>query len=447
MENKQIKIKLWIAIVIAIAIIAIICILSVMYFKIDNKGKNEIGKEIENKNITTETFQENNELQTPTISKKEDIKYSDFDYEFLKLENEKQNLIYSPLSIKYALNMLNKGANGNTKSQIEDVIGNLSLTKYNNIKDILSLANAIYIRNNYSEYIKDEYNNNITNQYNAEVKYDDFESANNINNWIEDKTFGQIKNMVSNETVTNPDSKVVLINALAIDMEWKEKFDEKVTLEGTFYLDNGDSITATMMNKTTKSNNFSYYKDDDITALSIDLKQYENEQMEFIAIMPNSDLSNYIENFNVDEFENITDNLTLASNTKNGLNISIPRFSFDYNLKLNEDLKALGITDAFSADLADFSNMSTKNSLYVSDALHKANIDFSEKGIKAAAVTVIIMEDGMLVSDNENKPIQIKIDKPFIYLIRDKKTNEIWFVGTVYTPDLWENDKADYEIY
>ena len=90
--------------------------------------------------------------------------------------------------------------------------------------------------------------------------------------------------------------------------------------------------------------------------------------------------------------ENITNNLTLASKTKNGLNISIPRFSFDYNLNLGDDLNTLGITDAFNADSADFSNMSSQK-LWVGRALHKANIDFTEEGVKAAATTVIHMTD------------------------------------------------------
>lgn len=92
---------------------------------------------------------------------------------------------------------------------------------------------------------------------------------------------------------------------------------------------------------------------------------------------------------------------------------------------------------------ADFSNISN-TILYVSDALHKANIDFTEKGIKAAAVTVIVMADKSMVA-TPTKPKEIKIDKPFLYMTRDKNTGEIWFVGTVYEPNYWENDKLDYQ--
>ena len=405
-----------------------------------NKNNESKSNQIEKENIR----QSGN--QPANIKKDATTNYSDTEisFKFLKMENKKENMIYSPLSIKYALQMLNEGADGNTKTQIENVIKNTNLIKYDNVKDILSLANALYIRDIYSNYTKDEYKNKLLNDYNAEIKYDTFENANNINNWIENKTFGQIKNMIQDEIVKNPENVMFLINALAIDMEWKEKFNEKKTSGKKFYLENGTEMIATMMKQKNKSDNVSYYKDNKITAISMDLEEYKNQQMEFIAIMPNDNLTKYIENFDVDTLKNLSNNMTLASKTKYGLDISIPRFSFDYDLRLEEDLKNLGITDAFNPDLANFSNMSSREPFWVSDALHKANIDFSEKGIKAAAVTVIYMTYGKALAD-ENKPIEIKIDKPFMYLIRDKKTGEIWFVGTVYEPNSWENDKADYQ--
>ncbi len=433
-KNNQIKVKLT-TIIFLILIIAII-IVGIVFVILHKNNDNESSTIEEEIKATQDEVEKDD--------KKTDDTDIDISFKFLKMENKKENMIYSPLSIKYALQMLNEGANGNTKAQIENVIGNTNLVKYDNINDILSLANALYIRNTYSQYVKDEYTNKLLSKYNAEIKYDDFKSADNINNWIDNKTFGQIKNMLQDEIVTNPDNEMFLINALAIDMEWKDKFDGENTHGDTFYLENGDEMITTMMNQETKSDNISYYKDSNITAIAMDLEQYENEQMEFIAIMPNNNLSDYVENFGEDTLKNITSNFTLASKTKYGLDISIPRFSFVYDLSLEDDLKNLGITDAFNKNLADFSNMSSKRPLWVGGALHKANIDFTEKGVKAAAVTVIYMTDGMALAD-ENKPIEINIDKPFMYLIRDKKTDEIWFVGTVYEPNSWENDKGDYE--
>ena len=438
-KNNTIKINLITMIVLIVIVIVIVTgIISVILNKSKSSKENEVAEQktsqFENKAENTTSIY--TEVDTDTNT---DI---DFSFEFLKMENEEENIVYSPLSIKYALKMLSDGANGNTKTQIDRVIGNANLTKYNNIDNVLSLANALYLRDVYGRFVKDDYKNTLVNKYNAEIKYDGFENANNINKWIEDKTFGQIKNMVQDEIVTNPDTQMLLINALAIDMAWKDEFEAEDTNGGTFYLIDGNTINATMMHKQTKSDNISYYKDDDITALAMDLEEYEDEQMEFVAIMPNDNLSDYIENFSTNDYENITDNLTLASESNEGLNITIPRFSFDYNLKLKQDLKNLGITDAFEPG-ADFSNMAD-TTLCVDEALHKSNIDFSEKGVRAAAATVIVMmENAVAVSEDE--PVEIKIDKPFMYFIRDKKTGEIWFVGTVYEPDSWENDSDDYQ--
>lgn len=374
------------------------------------------------------------------------LDYNDVDYafEFLKLEKRSENIVYSPLSIKYALNMLNEGANGETKAQIENVIGDSEFIKHNNIDKVLSLANAVYIRDDYERFVKEDYKERLIKKYNAEIKIDEFKDANNVNKWIEDKTMGQIKNMLGDKVVQNSDTQMLLINALALNMAWKEEFADKDTFGDTFYLDDESSMIATMMSRESKSDNVAYYKDKKVTVLTMDLKKYQDEEMEFMIIMPNEKLYNYVKNFRADDLEKIVNNLMLASKSKYGLKILVPKFSFDYDLDLKKNLKALGIKDAFDADLADFSNMSSSSTpLWVSEALHKANIDFSEEGVKAAAVTVMIMNESSSAID-ENKPIEIKIDKPFMYLIKSKKSNEIWFVGTVYKPNLWEQDKEAY---
>ena len=423
-EKKELKIKLKTA-VIAIIIVAIILV--VIFALVINKNKQEEAGE----NTTISEIDSN-----------EQILESDFSLKFLKLENKKQNMVYSPLSIKYALNMLNEGAVGNTKTQIENVIGDLNLIKYNTIDEVLSLANSVYIRDTFAEYVKENYRRTITEKYNAEVNYDSFSNATNINKWIEDKTLGIIKNMLEDETVQNPDNNMILINALAIDMGWENPFDTSDTYGEDFYLEDGNAMTATMMNKETMGDDVSYYKDNDITTLTMDLQEYDNTQFEFVAIMPEGNLSDYIKTLTIEDVNTILENTKLTSETSYGVDISIPKFSFDYDLQLKQDLIDLGMTDAFDEILADFSNMASEK-LCVGDALHKADIDFSEEGIRAAAVTVITMKTNAIMPD-ENQPEEIKIDKPFLYFIRDKQTNEIWFVGTVYEPNSWDEDIEEY---
>ncbi len=366
---------------------------------------------------------------------------TDFSLNFLKLNNNKENVIYSPLSIKYALYMLSEGTNGNTKVQIDELLKDEKITKYDNIENVLSLANSIFIRDTYANNVKLDFKNNLINKYNAEVILDPFVDANNINNWIDKKTMGIIKNMVKDDTVVN--SELILINALAIDMKWTKEFAPENTGGRTFYLEDNDEYNATFMGMNTSSDSFSYYKDEDVTLLSMDLEKYNDMQFEFIALMPNDKLSDYIKYFSKDKLNKIMKKTTLASDTKDGLEINIPKFSVEYNLPLKDNLNDLGVIDAFDPNLADLSNISDTG-LYVTDAIHKADIEFSEEGIKAAAVTVIPTFDGAILQE---EVIPITINKPFMYVISDKETEEIWFVGTIYKPNSWDDDKVNYQYY
>ena len=250
-EKKTLKISLT-AIIIAITVIIAIIIIMTIKMNVD---KIKTGSDEPNRNSFVEqnSNTENNEVapseQGGTTTA---IGYTgDFDFTFLKIENQKNNMIYSPLSIKYALNMLKEGAEGNTKKQIDNVLKNTSLTKYNNIDKVLSLANGLYIRDTYNQYVKNEFKNKLMNSYNAEINQDTFQNANNINKWIENKTLGIIKNMLKDEQVQKPDLEMILVNALAIDMEWKNTFETDETRGQEFNLADGSKMIATTMNKKT----------------------------------------------------------------------------------------------------------------------------------------------------------------------------------------------------
>jgi len=194
--------------------------------------------------------------------------------------------------------------------------------------------------------------------------------------------------------------------------------------------------------------NASYYIDDDITVLTMDLKKYGDTQFEFMAIMPNNnDLSGYVENVTKEQINQIDEKLILASDVNDGIKVYIPKFKFSYDLKLKEDLVDLGIKYAFDKVSADFSKIADpkelQQNIYVKDALHKADIEFTEKGVKAAAVTAISM-GGFGGIPPPTYPVIVEIDKSFMFIIRDKNTKDIWFTGTVYEPNSWEEDKKDY---
>ena len=188
-----------------------------------------------------------NEQENPNLGNE------NFAIEFLKLENKKENIIYSPLSIKYALNMLNEGALGNTKDEIEKVIKNLTLTKYENYESNLSLATAIFIKDTYTSSVKESYINALTTKYNAEVHNDSFTNASNINNFVKSKTLGLIEKLLDDKDVQDEYLKMILINALGINMEWVEQFKTTSTGGYDFTLASGEKIKATTMHKKSSS--------------------------------------------------------------------------------------------------------------------------------------------------------------------------------------------------
>ena len=364
--------------------------------------------------------------------------------DFFGLEPQGQNILYSPLSIRYGLSLLDAGAAGTTKTQIENVLGNEELPKYENVADTLSLANAVFIRDTFESKVLSSYTETVQNNYNSEILYDDFSSSTNMDNWVSQKTFGLI-----NQIGIQPsqDLEMVLANALAIQMDWEHNFDTDDTYGRSFYKQNEEEIKATTMSQLTHADDIKYYTDDNITLLSMPLQKTKTGvNLDFVAIMPNGDLENYIGNLDMDSIETAITNSTPASQPRDGVKIYIPKFKFEYTLNFKQDLQKLGITQAFDDEHANFSAMA-EDPLYVSDAIHKANIDFSEDGIKAAAITVFAMYDAAMAIGDERipEPIIIDINHPFLFLIRDRDNSTVWFTGAVYEPNLWADDEAEYK--
>jgi len=397
-------------------------------------------------NNNNSTHVDDTDIDTSVDIKAEPM--DDFELTFLKLERDKKkNMVYSPLSIEYALRMLQEGAKGKTFTEINNVVGNSDMTKYANFEENLSLANGLFVKDTQFKYVKEQYIKLLKEKYDAEIVNDSFNNAKNVNQWIEEKTLGMIKNLLEDRTVQ--ENIMLIVNALAIDMEWDTPFYPGSTYSSPFYKEDGDILYATTMShRKIRDRSLGYFEDSNITVLNLDLKKYNSTQLEFMAIMPKKEkLSDYIENVTMEQINEIYKNINYSSNVKDGVYAYIPRFKYDYDLSLKDDLEQLGIKTAFNKANADFSKIADyKESgqfFYVSEAIHKALIDFREKGTKAAAVTVIGMTAAKALPE-KTYPVYIYIDRPFMYLIKDKNTNDVWFVGTVYEPNLWENDKSEY---
>ncbi len=458
----------------------------------------------------------------------------EFDLSFLKLENNKKNMLYSPLSIKYALAMLSSGASGSSKKEIDAVIGNYKSKKYINSEN-MSFANAMFIKDKFKDQVKKSYTDKLSKDYDASVIYDSFTTPDNLNKWVSDKTFGLINNMFDNRVSYH---NFYLVNALAVDMEWNKwlqttwqnyediyhvtynhekyneiigpieedkypslEFDNKsmmaksveigasinnydivkdlgednirktIASEYQEFIDNDECGIRTNNDANSEkldvnkfvdkfiselkenyhrvdtSTDFMLYTDDKVKAFAKDLKTYNGTTLQYVGIMPlQEELGSYIKDLDSSDISGVIKNLKeiKSENFIDGKVIkitgNIPLFKFDYQLKLKDDLKKLGITSVFSQNKADLSNMVTSKN-YIDSAEHKANIEFSNEGIKAAAVT---STGGMGAAscgyehlfDVPVEEVNITFDKPYIFLIRDKNSGEIWFVGSVYEPTI-----------
>lgn len=206
------------------------------------------------------------------------------------------------------------------------------------------------------------------------------------------------------------------------------------------------------------STDFSIYVDDDVKVFAKDLKEYDGTTLQYVGIMPiNEDLDEYVNKIEYTDILNLVNNLKelKRENFKDGyltyIHGHIPKFSFEYELNLIDDLKEMGVTDVFEQGKANLTNMTDEKNAYINTAKHKANIEFTQDGIKAAAATFVGGAGAGdwydYLFDMPTEEIDITFDKPYMFLIRDKKTGETWFVGTVYEPLKWEEDNTREEFY
>ncbi len=377
---------------------------------------------------------------------------NEFDYKMIKITNEKfkDNYMISPLSIAYALSLVKEGAAGNTYTQIDNILGNYPLPTNINIKDKVGIANLLFINNIHKKDISKTYIKALEKKYDSELMFDDFKDPSKINDWIKEKTFDMIPKALDS---ISPEIVLGVANTVAMDIEWKNQFECNETTKKEFTKVDDTKLETSMMNA---SNDVYYIESNDAKGIIKDYAIYnkktgniENEssddtiEFEFIAILPNKNIDEYMKVFNSSELNKLLESKK-TSNEKLDINYSIPKFNYDFNFEgFKEALIELGISDAFNTN-ANFSKMVTKDSalqLYISDALHKSHIEISEKGTKAAAVTVFMLKDNALAIEEEKEVINIEFNRPFIYIIKEKNTNNIWFFGTVYEPIKWDDNK------
>ena len=370
-----------------------------------------------------------------------------FTLNFLKAANEAdqsgKSFIYSPLSITYALGMVNDAAVGETEKEIEQTLGFLqggskavnefcknlidNLPKVDN-KVTLNIANALFLNKQYT--LKKQFEEDLKDYYDAKAEVLDFsasqQSAAVINKWCNDKTKGMIPEIIE---ATAPNAVSYLLNAIYFKADWTSKFDEKNTKEEDFASLNGNLTLPLMHQKVL----IRYHKDDVYSSIKM---PYGKGSWEMTVMLPE-------EGKTTDDVIKLVNQYASEGRDFCGtdtyspyeVDLKLPRFetsSDTDNLdgKLNQLMRKLGVNLAFSADLSQIPNMCENANLYIGMMRQKAKIKVSEEGSEAAAVTIGGMYDTAIAPSVPPTPKAVfHANKPFVYVIREVSTGIILFVG------------------
>jgi serpin B len=350
------------------------------------------------------------------------------------LRDEDGNLFFSPYSISTALAMTYAGARGETERQMAETLHfglpqeglhpafnalDQALVEPEQDAFTLHIANALWGQIGYS--FLDPFLDVLAKNYGAGLRLLDFateqeESRLAINDWISEQTEERIKDLIPPGGIT-PTTALVLANAIYFDADWLNQFDSAKTRDGAFHTLEGDSITVPMMALKAPAT-LPYSQGDGYQAVEL---PYQGDRMSMLVLVPDAGQFEAVE-ANLDA---AFINTVLTDLEPRQTVLQMPKFSYESDLSLAQTLAKMGMPAAFGS--ADFSGMDGTQNLYIDDVFHKAFIAVDEAGTEAAAATgVAIGITSLPISE-----IELTIDRPFVYVIRDDDTGSILFLGRV----------------
>jgi serpin B len=354
-----------------------------------------------------------------------------------KLRQEKGNLFLSPYSISTALAMTTTGARANTLAQMEKALrfpveqdrlhpafGALQRDTKAGKGYQLSVANALWCQVNYP--ILDGFLKANETYYGGKPTGVDFagkteEARRTINAWVEKRTQDKIKDLLK-PGVLDPDTRVVLTNAIYFKGDWSVKFKKESTREEPFLLASGQKSKVPLMHQMGK---FKYLDGGDFQALEM---PYTGKELSLVAFLPKK----------VDGLPDFEKQLTeanlakwLAGMVEREVEVAFPKFKVEAEFLLNDVLSGMGMSDAFLPGAADFSGVNGKKDLSITAVVHKAFVEVNEEGSEAAAATAVVVSSR---SDSIERHPVFRADHPFLFLIRDNRTGSILFLGRLVEP-------------
>ena len=360
------------------------------------------------------------------------------------LRDEEDNLFYSPHSISLALAMTYAGAHGETAQQMADtlqfILDQDRLHPAFNWLDAelakrgegaegkdeegfrLNIVNAIWGQKDHS--FLPAFLDLLAENYGAGLRILDFineteKSRLIMNQWVSDQTEGRIEDLIPQGAI-DALTRLVLTNAIYFNAAWEHPFDEDATSDGPFYLFDGGQVTVPMMKQT---ESFGYAEEERYQAVEL---RYDGGELSMVILLPEcSKFEAFEEGLDAQQIGDVIKNLQTTR-----VALTMPKFEFDSEFSLKDTLAGMGMPIAFSGG-ADFSGMTGTPDLFIDEVLHKAFVSVDEAGTEAAAATAVIMRETAM----PDQPVEVTIDRPFIFLIRDIDTGAILFVGRVLNPD------------
>ncbi len=375
-----------------------------------------------------------------------------FDLYHALRETSDGNLFYSPYSISLALAMTYGGARGETERQMADTLHYLLPqdrlhTSFNTLDlNLASMAdapeeegdaftlntvNAVWGQHDY-EFLA-PFLDVLAENYGAGVRPVDFvgspeESRVRINDWVAERTEDRVKDLIPEDAIT-PSVRMVLTNAIYFNARWLNTFAKNLTSVRPFHLLDGSEVDIPMM-MTAKAERFGYANGDGYQAVEL---PYRGRDMWMTILLPDAGtFREFEESMDADLVTGILGNIE-----REYLELTMPKFDFESEFSLRDTLTAMGMPNAFDEFTADFSGMDGRSCLagdgpclLIDNVFHKAFVSVDEEGTEAAAATgvVTVLESGI---ETLNKVV---VDRPFIFLIRDRATDAILFVGRVEDP-------------
>ena len=345
-----------------------------------------------------------------------------------KNEKDGDNFCVSPLSASLALSMAANGAEGTTREQMYATLGfsDTDVEKINahqkktigrlNTLDpervTLNIANSMWVNENFK--IKKGFEKNNTKFYDATVKNIKFDAAavNAINDWCAQKTEGKISEIIKE---IDPMAQLFLINAIYFNSRWTTVFNKENTKEEEFTKENGEKVKVQMMFQNAK---IPYYEND---YMQMAAKSFGDEYFEMLFILPREGVTmDRCVELLADSFDTWN-----KAREKEEVNLSLPRYKAEYGTSLKKTLQSMGMSDAFTPGKANFDALSAE-ALCIGNVLQKTFVKVDEEGAEAAAVTSVSL---MTMAAGPPQPKNMVLNRPFIYIIRDKGAGNILFIG------------------